>query len=163
MLNQFKWPHFDSTMTCTDPTLILNLGPDDDAAIISNVMHYSPRPKFIREAANAFVADTIGTWDIVAMHWRYDKEDFMVHCQKVANKAKMAFKTPLVPGELNLIVKFWKTHPESFFRKSHGVTKTDFWKTRPFFLEVPVRTQTIFLENSSKLKMFNFATFHEGP
>ena len=28
-------------------------------------MHYSPRPKFIREAANAFVADTIGTWDIV--------------------------------------------------------------------------------------------------
>ena len=70
-------------MTCTDPTLTLNLGPDDDAAIISNVMHYSPRPKFIREAANAFVADTIGTWDIVAMHWRYDKEDFMVQCQKV--------------------------------------------------------------------------------
>ena len=62
------------------------LGPDDDAAIISNVMHYSPRPKFIREAANAFVADTIGTWDIVAMHWRYDKEDFMVHCQKVTLK-----------------------------------------------------------------------------
>ena len=30
-------------------------------------MHYSPRPKFIREAANAFVADTIGTWDIAAM------------------------------------------------------------------------------------------------
>ena len=25
-------------------------GPDDDAAIISNVMHYSPRPKFIRNA-----------------------------------------------------------------------------------------------------------------
>jgi len=63
-------------------------GPDDDAAIISNVMHYSPRPKFIREAANAFVADTIGTWDIVAMHWRYDKEDFMVHCQKGAGNVE---------------------------------------------------------------------------
>lgn len=58
-------------------------GPDDDAAIISNVMHYSPRPQFIRDAAAAFVAEQIGTWDMVAMHWRYDKDDFMVHCQKV--------------------------------------------------------------------------------
>ena len=58
-------------------------------------MHYSPRPKFIREAANAFVADTIGTWDIVAMHWRYDKEDFMVHCQKVSINWYLEFQLAL--------------------------------------------------------------------
>ena len=38
-----------------------------------------------------------------------------------------------------------------------------FLENSSIFLEVPVRIQNIFLENSSKLKMFNFATVYEGP
>ena len=96
-------------------------GPDDDAAIISNVMHYSPRPQFIRDAAAAFVAEQIGTWDMVAMHWRYDKDDFMVHCQKVQSQVSLEI-TPIISAGFKL------TKTELLFTK-HYPRALEIWRS----------------------------------
>ena len=65
-----------------DSELMISTDPDNDIEMQANIMRFTPRPKFIRDAAAAFVFDTIGTWDILSLHWRYDQKDFMIHCNK---------------------------------------------------------------------------------
>ena len=64
------------------------------------------RPKMVRDVMNEFTNEIIGGSDYIALHWRYDKNDWYLHCEKLAkNSTKFRF------------------HPDKDFDKCKGVAE----------------------------------------
>ena len=60
----------------------------------------------VRDVMNEFTNEIIGGSDYIALHWRYDKNDWYLHCEKLAkNSTKFRF------------------HPDKDFDKCKGVAE----------------------------------------
>lgn len=54
---------------------------DDDIDLVRQVFRHTQRPKYIRAVAEKFISRT-GINDYIALHWRYNKNDWMQHCSE---------------------------------------------------------------------------------
>lgn len=45
--------------------------------LMKDVINNTPRPQYIKEVATMFIDEVISNGDFVAIHWRYDKDDWL--------------------------------------------------------------------------------------
>ena len=51
--------------------------------LMKDVINNTPRPQYIKEVATMFIDEVISNGDFVAIHWRYDKDDWLAANCKV--------------------------------------------------------------------------------
>lgn len=49
----------------------------DMTDLMKDVINNTPRPQYIKEVATMFIDEVISNGDFVAIHWRYDKDDWL--------------------------------------------------------------------------------------
>ena len=72
---------------------------------VANVLKSTPRPKNVRNIVNEFTNEILGGSDYIALHWRYDKDDWYLHCERLKNSTATKF------------------HPEKSFDVCRGVAE----------------------------------------
>ena len=76
--------------------LTLNQGDRAAKPLAARMVTATPRPKSVRDTASEFMSKVLKDQDFIAIHWRYDKEDFGQHCKrqvKPGNKLACEFLT----------------------------------------------------------------------
>lgn len=54
-----------------------------DISLMSAIVQYTPRPKYIQDIGKKVINDLFGENAVfMSMHWRYDEEDWVLHCQR---------------------------------------------------------------------------------
>lgn len=48
-----------------------------------DVVKYVQRPERIRNLVTKFLSDKAKSKPIIAVHWRYDQQDWLLHCDRV--------------------------------------------------------------------------------
>lgn len=57
----------------------------DMTDLMKDVINNTPRPQYIKEVATMFIDEVISNGDFVAIHWRYDKDDWLAANCKASN------------------------------------------------------------------------------
>ena len=63
----------------------------NDDLLVANVLKGTPRPKNVQNIVNEFTNEILGGSDYIALHWRYDKDDWYLHCERLANSTASKF------------------------------------------------------------------------
>ena len=84
---------------------------EGDISVMSAIIQHTPRPKYIQDLAADITSNLFGEDQLyLAMHWRYDKGDWAVHCDRAS--VLTAAKTAACNVVLNAI-----DHPEMVAEK----------------------------------------------
>ena len=64
--------------------------------LMKDVINNTPRPQYIKEVATMFIDEVISNGDFVAIHWRYDKDDWLaanckVRIENITLKCKIKY------------------------------------------------------------------------
>jgi len=70
------------------PFLTAHSKNDKNDIIGRNIIQYTPRPKFVRNMAVDFLGESSVSGEYVALHYRFDKEDWERSCSKESHNAK---------------------------------------------------------------------------
>jgi hypothetical protein len=69
------------------PYLTAHSKNDKNDIIGRNIIHYTPRPEFVRNMAVDFLGESSVSGEYVALHYRFDKEDWERSCSKESKNA----------------------------------------------------------------------------
>lgn len=62
---------------------LLHKNDGGDRQLAMNVVKYVQRPQAIRELVAKFLLEKAGKRPIIAVHWRYDQQDWLLHCDRL--------------------------------------------------------------------------------
>ena len=48
---------------------------------MQRIIRATPRPKYLREIARAYIESRMKSVDFLAIHWRYNHGDWLRHCE----------------------------------------------------------------------------------
>ena len=63
---------------------LLHKNDGGDRQLAMDVVKYVQRPEKIRSVVREFLNHKAGKRPIIAVHWRYDQQDWLLHCDRVS-------------------------------------------------------------------------------
>ena len=72
-----------------------------DISLMASIVQYTPRPFYVQEIGKEVLTRMFGGWQepYLAMHWRYDKDDWVLHCHRPAYLTSTTCKVVLTALE----------------------------------------------------------------
>ena len=98
--------HFDKAPKKEDAETLLS----NDDALVVNVLKSTPRPANIQGLVNEFTNEVLGGSDYIALHWRYDKDDWYLHCERIKDSNKINFHPEKTFDKVEVSPRFQLEH-----------------------------------------------------
>jgi len=133
------------------PYLTAHSKNDKNDIIGRNIIHYTPRPEFVRNMAVDFLGESSVSGEYVALHYRFDKEDWERSCSKESKNAnRNANRSKICSIVMNMTADKFALSLASFLESRIPKSTDDvvFYVATPtqqqqFIAEVVGLTQTI--------------------